>query len=47
MKDLRCVFGMHDNNVRTNDLGDRYLVCSRCQKETYPSGIAGGGVVPY
>jgi ribosomal protein L37E len=47
MAGIRCLLGLHDNQKHTNDSGDAYLVCSRCGKESYPTGIAGGGVVPY
>ena len=32
----RCRFGMHDYHPTANDDGDKYLLCSRCAKESFP-----------
>jgi hypothetical protein len=47
MARLRCLIGLHDNQVRTTDEGEKYLVCARCGKESFPEPAAGGRVVPY
>ena len=47
MTSLRCLMGMHANQVKVTDDGGKYLVCARCHKETFPEPAAGGRVVPY
>ncbi|MDP1877193.1 MAG: hypothetical protein Q8M17_06525 [Actinomycetota bacterium] len=42
---LRCRLGMHRNVKATNDEGGRYLVCTRCGKESFPPDSAGPRIV--
>lgn len=42
---LRCKLGIHGYVKFTNDEGGRYLVCSRCGKESFPPDSAGPRIV--
>jgi hypothetical protein len=41
MRDLRCVLRMHAYRTTTNDAGEKYDVCTRCGRETFPMPISG------
>jgi hypothetical protein len=42
---LLCKLGMHRNVKATNDEGGRYLVCSRCGRESFPPDSAGPRII--
>jgi hypothetical protein len=44
-RSLRCRIGMHHFVKAINDEGGRYLVCSRCRKESFPSDSAGPRII--
>jgi hypothetical protein len=46
MAGIRCSIGMHDYHATTNDEGNKYLVCVRCGKESFPNTSSGPRIVP-
>ena len=45
MAGLRCMIGMHDYHPTATDEGNKYLVCARCGKESFPNTSSGPRIV--
>jgi hypothetical protein len=46
MRDLRCVLRWHAYRTTTNDASEKYEVCTRCGKESFPAATLGPYGIP-